>query len=64
MLFFVVCDLATAVEVVGPERVVASDLDPSKGRGLWAILRDPEEHNVILFEADRRERPVMDRAEE
>lgn len=46
VLFFEVPDLAAALAAVGKERVVQSE--PS-----WAVLHDPEGHNVLLLEKRR-----------
>ena len=42
-LFFEVEDLRAAVRAVGEDRIVQS------GSG-WAVLRDPEGHNILLLE--------------
>jgi len=44
VLFFEVDDLAAAVASIGPERFVTV----SSG---WAVLHDPEGHNVLLIES-------------
>lgn len=46
VLFFEVPDLKSAIAAIGEEHVVQSDSS-------WAILHDPEGHNVILLERSR-----------
>lgn len=43
VLFFEVPDLAAAIARIGPERIVHSE-------ATWAVLHDPEGHNVLLLE--------------
>jgi predicted enzyme related to lactoylglutathione lyase len=43
VLFFEVADLSAAITAIGKERVVHSE------RG-WAVLHDPEGHNILLLE--------------
>jgi catechol 2,3-dioxygenase-like lactoylglutathione lyase family enzyme len=48
VVFFEVANLARALERVGPNRVIKRGSD---GRGAWAVLHDPEGHNVLLLES-------------
>ena len=49
VLFFEVADLAAALKAIGPERIVQAN--PADGnRPAWAVLHDPEGHNVLLLE--------------
>jgi len=43
VLFFAVSDLEAAMTAIGSERIVQS----AKG---WAVLHDPEGHNVLLLQ--------------
>jgi predicted enzyme related to lactoylglutathione lyase len=43
VLFFEVLDLEAAIAAIGKERLV-------HGEKAWAVLHDPEGHNVLLFE--------------
>lgn len=43
VLFFEVADLQAAIQGIGPEKVIQSESN-------WAVLHDPEGHNVILLE--------------
>jgi predicted enzyme related to lactoylglutathione lyase len=43
VLFFEVPDLKSAIEAVGRERIVRSERT-------WAVLHDPEGHNVLLLQ--------------
>jgi predicted enzyme related to lactoylglutathione lyase len=48
VVFFEVADLRQAVEEVGPTHVVRYNPDPASA---WAVLHDPEGHNVLLVQA-------------
>jgi predicted enzyme related to lactoylglutathione lyase len=48
VVFFEVANLAQALERVGPSRVIKRGSDR---RGAWAVLHDPEGHNVLLLES-------------
>ncbi len=52
VLFFEVPDLDAAIARVGPERIVGSELRSGR-RGRWAVLHDPEGHNILLLERKR-----------
>src|SRR5262252_9479800 len=43
VLFFEVPDLLSAMAVIGQNRVVHSE-------GTWAVLCDPEDHNILLLQ--------------
>jgi predicted enzyme related to lactoylglutathione lyase len=43
VLFFEVPDLRSAIAVIGQNRVVHSG-------STWAVLRDPEDHNILLLQ--------------
>jgi len=45
VLFFAVADLDKAVGAIGKERIVQSE-------ARWAVLRDPEGHNILLLQRD------------
>ncbi len=47
VVFFEVDDLAAAIERLGRERFVGIE---EKGPRRWAVLHDPEGHNVMLLE--------------
>lgn len=49
MLFFEVADLPAAIETIGRKRIVGGDLE--RGEDAWAVLHDPEGHNVLLVQA-------------
>ena len=46
VLFFEVPDLAAAVTAIGENRLVHSEAG-------WAVLHDPEGHNILLLQSDR-----------
>ena len=50
VLFFEVADIARAIAALGRDRIVGSDLS-SKRRPKWAVVHDPEGHNVLLLES-------------
>ena len=43
VLFFEVSDLPAALRVIGPDKLVQSESN-------WAVLHDPEGHNVLLLQ--------------
>ena len=47
VLFFEVRDLEAAVTAIGPHRFVRAEPH-------WAVLHDPEGHNILLLEAGPR----------
>lgn len=49
VLFFEVMDLEAALRSLEPERIVQSSPSES-GRGGWAVIHDPEGHNILLLE--------------
>ena len=51
VLFFEVPDLSAAVNAIGRERIVETAPRTDAGRPAWAVLHDPEGHNIILVEA-------------
>ena len=51
VLFFEVPDLAAAVKSLGRKRVVRCDSQSSARRPAWAVLHDPEGHNILLLES-------------
>jgi catechol-2,3-dioxygenase len=52
VLFFEVSSLQAAVEAIGLERFVKYSPATAKSAG-WAVLHDPEGHNVLILEASR-----------
>jgi predicted enzyme related to lactoylglutathione lyase len=52
VLFFEVRDLAAALQSIGPDRVVQSS-GPEKTGSAWAVIHDPEGHNILLMESRR-----------
>jgi predicted enzyme related to lactoylglutathione lyase len=50
VLFFEVPALARALEKIGSERVAHAELNPPSP---WAVLHDPEGHNILLLQASR-----------
>jgi len=56
VVFFEVPDLARAIATLGREQIVGSDLKGAGGRPPWAVLHDPEGHNILLLEAQKQRR--------
>jgi len=54
VIFFEVPSVQDAVEAIGRERIVHFESNPEAGRQAWAVLHDPEGHNVLLLEATKR----------
>ena len=55
VIFLEVADVRSAVESLGKEKVVVHfDVDNAHGGSPWAVLHDPEGHNVLLLQANRR----------
>jgi catechol 2,3-dioxygenase-like lactoylglutathione lyase family enzyme len=48
VVFFETSDLEAVVKSIGPDRFVESGRDAA-GQLAWAVLRDPEGHNVLLL---------------
>lgn len=49
VIFLIVPSVPAAVAEVGPEKIVHFDTGTTERRP-WAVLHDPEGHNVILLE--------------
>jgi len=50
VLFFEVPDLSAVMDAIGKDRIVHSDAK-SSGRPAWAVIHDPEGHNILLLES-------------
>lgn len=50
VLFLEVRDVDAVIERVGREKVVQEETDES-GRPHWAVVHDPEGHNILLLRA-------------
>jgi predicted enzyme related to lactoylglutathione lyase len=53
VLFLEVADLTATVRSLGSERIVRYE-PKSGGRSPWAVLHDPEGHNIVLRQASKR----------
>jgi len=49
-VFFEVDDLQSAIRSIGSDRIVHSGPDQGGDRPAWAVLHDPEGHNVLLLQ--------------
>ena len=54
VLFFEVADLRSMVGSLGRERVVRYERQGGAGHTPWAVLHDPEGHNILLLQAAKR----------
>lgn len=50
VLFLQVSDLASVIKQIGSERIVQSSAADGHGPA-WAVLHDPEGHNVLLMQS-------------
>src|SRR5260370_29899555 len=50
VVFFEVDDVQSAIHSIGADRIVHSEPDPGGNRPAWAVLHDPEGHNVLLLQ--------------
>lgn len=50
VVFLEVPDVRQAIETVGKARILKAEVDSAE-RTPWAVLHDPEGHNVILLQA-------------
>ena len=50
VIFLEVPNLRDAIEVIGENRIVKQQ-PSSEGRLAWAVLHDPEGHNILLLES-------------
>jgi catechol-2,3-dioxygenase len=50
VIFLEVPNLRDAVEAIGEHRIVKQQ-PAAEGRPAWAVLHDPEGHNILLLEA-------------
>ena len=51
VIFLEVADVRSAVERLGKDKVVHFDPGNANGAFPWAVLHDPEGHNVLLLQA-------------
>jgi predicted enzyme related to lactoylglutathione lyase len=52
VLFFEVSDLSATIDAVGKHRIIHSETQGSD-RPKWAVLYDPEGHNILLLQSQR-----------
>ncbi len=50
VVFFEVDDLQSTIRSIGADRIVHSGPDQGGDRPAWAVLHDPEGHNVLLLQ--------------
>ena len=56
VVFLEVDDLAAAVKKIGRKKFVHIESRGKRGRPAWAVLHDPEGHNVLFLESRRLKR--------
>jgi catechol 2,3-dioxygenase-like lactoylglutathione lyase family enzyme len=54
VVFFEVPDLAVTVKALGRKRVLRCESQSGAHRPAWAVLHDPEGHNILLLESQNR----------
>jgi predicted enzyme related to lactoylglutathione lyase len=54
VVFFEVPDLAAAVKALGRKRILHYEPQRRARRPAWAVLHDPEGHNILLLESQNR----------
>ena len=54
VIFLEVADVRSAVAELGKEKVVHFDSGDANGASPWAVLHDPEGHNLLLLQANNR----------
>jgi predicted enzyme related to lactoylglutathione lyase len=53
VIFLEVTDLQSTIDAIGVERFVGFGEKNMAGRIPWAVLHDPQGHNILLLEAKR-----------
>ncbi|MFZ0583612.1 MAG: VOC family protein [Candidatus Acidiferrales bacterium] len=56
VLFFEVPNLAATINSVGRKRIIRHEPKSGQNRQAWAILHDPEGHNILLLEMQHTKR--------
>lgn len=51
VIFLEVADLQSTVEAIGVKSFVGFGSQDETGRMLWAVMHDPEGHNILLVQA-------------
>jgi predicted enzyme related to lactoylglutathione lyase len=59
VLFFEVRDLPATIKSLGRKRILHHEPKADRRRPAWAVLHDPEGHNILLLQSrtKKRERP-------
>jgi predicted enzyme related to lactoylglutathione lyase len=53
VLFFQVPDLAATIKSLGRKRILRHEPQGDQRRPAWAVLHDPEDHNILLLQSRR-----------
>ncbi|MFZ3330266.1 MAG: VOC family protein [Candidatus Acidiferrales bacterium] len=56
VLFFEVPNLAATIKSVGHKRILRHEPKSGQNRQAWAVLHDPEGHNILLLQSQKRKR--------
>jgi catechol-2,3-dioxygenase len=51
VLFFEVADLQSTINAIGKDQFVELGRKDKGGRVSWAVLHDPEGHNIVILQA-------------
>jgi predicted enzyme related to lactoylglutathione lyase len=54
VLFFEVPNLAAAIKSVGRKRILHHEPKSAQSPQAWAVLHDPEGHNILLIQSQKR----------
>ena len=54
VVFFEVPDVAAAVKTLGRKRILRYEPQSGARRAAWAVLHDPEGHNILLLESQNK----------
>lgn len=53
VLFFEVPNLAATIKSLGRKRILHHEPKAGRGRPAWAVLHDPEGHNILLLQSQK-----------
>jgi predicted enzyme related to lactoylglutathione lyase len=54
VLFFEVPNLSATIKSVGRKRILHHEPKSAQSRQAWAVLHDPEGHNILLIQSQKR----------
>lgn len=56
VLFFELPNLAATVRSLGRKRILRHEPKSAQNRPAWAVLHDPEGHNILLLQSEKTKR--------